>query len=287
MQENETKTQNKKGLKVLKTVLNVIINILIVIVLITSLLIAVMALTSQSSGISTIFGYTIQSIQSDSMKGGSPDGYGGKEFEKGDLMIAKATDFDIGEKYEVGDIVTYAKTDTDNSTMLIVHRIVDVAKDKNGDLRYQTWGDNRKMDTLPDQQDVEDYLRAGDIGSLYYSSDYEGIIIKGVGTALDYLRTQQGFFLVVLLPMIIFFMYELIRVVLNATNYRKAKAEEDRQAAVNAAVAEATAGKQNAEGISNMSPEQMEQFKQFLEFQRQQKSIEENKDTTEDNTEQA
>lgn len=272
MKENETKTQTGKGKKVLKTILNTIINVLIVIVLVTSILIAVLALTSQSSGISTIFGYTIQSIQSDSMKGGSPDGYGGKEFEKGDLMIAKATDFDIGEKYEVGDIVTYAKTDTDNSTMLIVHRIVDVAEDKNGDLRYQTWGDNRKMDTLPDQQDVEDYLRAGDIGALYYSSDYEGIIIKGVGNALDYLRTQQGFFFVVLLPMIIFFMYELIRVVLNATNYRKAKADENQQEAVDAAVAEALAQKEAQSNPNSLSDEELEQFRQFQELQKKQKA---------------
>ena len=41
-----------------------VINILIVLVLVVSLLIAVMALTSKASGISTIFGYTIQPIQS-------------------------------------------------------------------------------------------------------------------------------------------------------------------------------------------------------------------------------
>ena len=277
MKENETKTQIGKGKKVLKTILNTIINVLIVIVLITSVLIAILALTSQSNGISTIFGHTIQSIQSDSMKGGSPDGYGGKEFEKGDLMIAKATDFDIGGKYEVGDIVTYAKTDTDNSTMLIVHRIVDVAEDKNGDLRYQTWGDNREMDTVPDQQNVEDYLRAGDIGALYYSSDYEGIIIKGVGNVLDYLRTQQGFFFVVLLPMIIFFMYELIRVVLNFSNYKKAQAEEEKEEAVKAAVAAAkTSGGIGdiPDSISEMTPEQLEQFKKFMEQQKAQNEAE-------------
>ena len=272
MNENETKTQSGKGLKVLKAVINTLVNILIVIVLITSILIAVMALTSQSNGISTIFGYTVQTIQSDSMKGGSPDGYGGKDFEKGDLMIAKATDFDINAKYDVGDIVTYSKPDTDGSSMLIVHRIVDVITDDKGFYRYQTWGDNREMDPDPDQATEEDYIYGSRIGSIYYAKDYEGTIIKGLGSALDYLRSQQGFFLVVLLPMIAFFLYELIRVILNFSNFNKAKAEEERQAAVDSAVAEALAGKQNGAGAldpQNMTPEQMEQFKKFLEQQNQ------------------
>ena len=56
---------------------------------------------------------------------------------------------------------------------------------------------------------------------------YEGKIIKGFGNILAFLQTRMGFFLCVLLPMIIFFMYELVRVVMNTANYKKAKAEED------------------------------------------------------------
>ncbi|MBQ6337397.1 MAG: hypothetical protein IJI50_09215 [Ruminococcus sp.] len=113
--ENE-KTQNKpqsKGKKVFMKILNTLINIMIVIVLIVSLIIAVMVLTSKANGISTIFGYTIQPIQSDSMKGGSPDGYPSGDFGQGDLMIAKATDFDSFAEYENGDIVTFVSGDMD------------------------------------------------------------------------------------------------------------------------------------------------------------------------------
>ena len=272
--ENETKTQSK-GTRVLKAILNTIVNILIVVVLITSILIAVMALTSKSSGISTIFGYTIQPIQSDSMKGGSPDGYGGKDFQKGDLMIAKATGFDDKAEYDMGDIITYRTQDSSGNPMLMSHRVVDVVTGRDGVTRYQTWGDNREMAQVPDQSDVNEYLVASDIGSLYYSKNYEGTILKGWGAPLDFIRTQQGFFFVVLLPMIIFFMYALVRVVLSATGYKKAKTEEEKDEAVKEAVAEALASKgadTQATPANGMTAEELEQFRQFQEFRKMQKA---------------
>ena len=270
MKEAETKTQQASQTKPKKNVglkiLNTVINVMIVLVLIVSLLIAVMAISSKANGISTIFGYTIQPIQSDSMKGGSPDGYPEGDFSHGDLMIAKATDFNPAE-YNKGDIVTYVSTDSNGQRMLIVHRIVDVAKNENGDTVYQTQGDNRETSPVPDQQDEKDYLKSWDIGSVYYTEGYTGKILKGWGAPLDFLRTQLGFFLVVLLPMIIFFLYELIRVVLNFTNYKKAKADEEKEQAVKEAVAAAKAERgmnDLPESLTDMTPEQLEQFKQFM-----------------------
>ena len=295
MKENESKTQSNKsgenvksppskGVRIAKVIFNTIINVLIVLVLITSLLIAVMALSSKSSGISTIFGYTIQTVESDSMKGTSPDGYEGGDFRTGDLIIGKATGFASGAEYQVGDIVTYRTEDTDGNMALIVHRIVDSAKSQNGNTVYQTWGDNREVSKVPDQQEVSQYLSAEDIASVFYGEGYKGAVLKGWGAPLAFLRTQQGFFFVVLLPMIIFFMYALIRVVLSATSYKKSKVEEDKDEAVKAAVAAALAQKEadsNAHAQaavddtapaapSEMTPEQMEQFKQFMEFQKMQ-----------------
>lgn len=295
MSENvkNTETQNKapsKGKRVVKAIFNTIINILIVLVLVVSLLIAVMALTSKASGISTIFGYTVQPIQSDSMKGASPDGYKGGDFAKGDLMIAKATNFDEKATYDVGDIITFKSQDSNGNIMLISHRIVDVVKGQDGSSSYQTWGDNREVAQAPDQNNVSEYLRASDIASVYYSANYQGKMIKGLGNVLDFLRTQMGFFLAVLLPMIIFFLYALVRVVLSATNYRKSKAEEDKKVAVDAAVAAALAQNQsgNTENAaassapSGMSAEELEQFRQFQEFQKMQKAQQQTEQTAAD-----
>ncbi|WP_407386269.1 hypothetical protein [Ruminococcus sp.] len=288
MKENDMKTQNQpqtKGKSVGMKVLNTIINIMIVLVLVVSIIIATMALTSKANGISTIFGYTIQPIQSESMRGGSPDGYPGGDFGQGDLMIAKATDFDPAAGYEKGDIVTFRTVDSaTNEYILIAHRIVDVATNESGAKVYQTQGDNRETSPVPDQQKPEEYISAASIGSLYYSSSYQGKILKGWGAPLDFIRTQKGFFLVVLLPMIIFFLYELIRVVINYMNYKKAKAEEDKDAAVKAAVSDALAGKQadNTESAyENMSDAEKEQFKAFLEQQKQNQNQNQVQDQTE------
>lgn len=265
--ENE-KTQNRsqsKGKKVFMKILNTLINIMIVIVLIVSLIIAVMALTSRANGISSFFGNTVQPIQSDSMKGGSSE-YPSGDFAKGDLMIAKEVN-EFGVEYDLGDIVTFETKDESGNKMLIVHRIVDKITDANGTVRYQTKGDNVMVASVPDQSAPEYYISAMDIRSVYYTKNYEGKILKGWGSVLDFLQSQTGFFLVVLLPMIIFFLYELIRVVLNFSNYKKAKAEEEKEAAVKEAVeaAKAERGMNDLpESLTDMTPEQLEQFKQFM-----------------------
>lgn len=260
-------------MKVLKAILNTIINILIVIVLIVSLLIAVMALTSKATGISTVFGYAIQNIQSDSMKGGSPDGYEGGDFAQYDVLISKSSGFSADAEYEVGDIVTYMAETDQGELVPMVHRIVEKVKNDGGEYVYQTWGDNREMATVPDQEDVKDYLHSAQIGAVFYSDDYQGKIFKGVGKVLDFVQSQLGFFLVVLLPMIIFFMYELIRVVLNATNYKRVKSEEEKQQAVEEAVAVLRAEQEAASAApAQMSEEELEQFRQFQAFKKMQEA---------------
>lgn len=294
MKETETKTQNKtesKGMKIAKAIFNTIINILIVLVLITSLLIAVMALTSKATGLSTIFGHTIQSVQSDSMKGGSPDGYGGGDYAKGDLIIGKATNANPNAVYKVGDIITYRYLDSDGNSALLSHRIVDSYTDNDGNAFYQTWGDNREVSNVPDQAAKNEYINSSSVVAINYSADYNGKVIKGLGNVLDYLRTQQGFFFVVLLPMIIFFMYALVRVIISASEYKKSKADDAKDEAVKAAVAAALAEKgvkqdDDTQAVANtpapadapapqMSAEEMEQFRQFQEFQKMQKAQQE------------
>lgn len=271
MKEKETKTQleeQPKKKKVWVKILNTVVNILIVMVLIVSIFIAVLSLSSKSNGISTVFGYTIQPIQSDSMKGGSPDGYPGGDFGAGDLMIAKASNFSGDVTYEKGDIVTFRSFDNaTNKDMLIVHRIVDVQEDAVGNISYQTQGDNRETSPVPDQQQVENYISAAQIGSVFYSDSYHGTILKGWGKVLDFLGTQKGFFFVVLLPMILFFLYELIRVVLNFSNYKKAKSEEEKEEAVKEAVAAAKADEGDIKLPDGITEDQVEQFKQFIAAQ--------------------
>lgn len=241
-------------MKVFKSILNTLINILIVLVLVVSILVATLALTSKSSGISNIFGYTFQVVMSDSMDGGSPN-YDGGDFKKGDVIIGKVTNnakSDTPETYVIGDIITYKGYLQNNEHLgeqLICHRIVGV-QDRDGEPVYQTQGDNRSICTVPDQEVVADYINAYAIVAKFHTNDFDGIKIAGVGKAYEFINSQLGFFLCILLPMIFFFLYVLIKVVINFVEYKKAKEDEEKE--------------KNAPKTPEMTDEEYEQFKQFM-----------------------
>ncbi|MEE1220003.1 MAG: signal peptidase I [Ruminococcus sp.] len=193
-------------------VLNIIVDIIVVCILIVSILIVTLSLTSKSSGVPNVFGVAPLSVQSDSMAG---------TFDAGDLLLSEVTNNpDI--KYKKGDIVTFPIEIAGVQT-LNTHRIVEVIEDS--DITYyKTQGDNKTTNPVPDEE-----LQT----SSTIVARYTGNKIANVGTILSFIRTQLGFFLCVLLPMIIFFVYEAIRVVINVIAYNKEKAIEAAQKAVN------------------------------------------------------
>lgn len=191
--------------KALKKIINVIIDIVVILVLIVSILIVTLSLTSKSSGVPNILGIAPLSVQSNSME---------DTFSTGDLLLAEVTN-DPGETYEVGDIVTFP-IEIDGESVLNTHRIVEVIED-DSITYYKTQGDNKDTNPEPD----EDLQSASTI-----VAKYTGTKISGFGNVLSFIRTQFGFFLCVLLPMIIFFVYEAIRVVLNIIAYNNEKTLE-------------------------------------------------------------
>ncbi|MBQ4105180.1 MAG: signal peptidase I [Clostridia bacterium] len=194
--------------KTFKKVLNTIVDIIIVLILIVSILVVMLSLTSKSQGVSHLFGIAPLTVQSDSME---------DTFYEDDLIFGKVTN-DGDYEYQVGDVVTFpikiGATQTYNT-----HRIVEVIEDENISY-YRTQGDN---ESKPDEE-----LQT----SSTIVAKWTGKKISGVGKVIDFIRTQLGFFLCVLLPMIIFFVYEAIRVIMNIVAYNKEKALEEAQAAV-------------------------------------------------------
>lgn len=195
----------------LSKILHIIVDLLVILVLIVSVLIATLSLTSKSSGVPNIFGIAPLSVQSDSMSG---------TFETGDLIICKVTN-DPSVEYQKDDIVTFP-IEINGVEVLNTHRITEVIKDDNNTY-YQTQGDNKDTNPVADE-----ILQT----SSTIVAQYTGVKIGGLGTVLSFLRTQLGFFLCVLLPMIIFFLYEAVRVVLNVIAYNKEKALEEAKSAV-------------------------------------------------------
>lgn len=189
--------------KTLKRIFNILVDVIIVLILVVSILIVALSLTSKSSGVPNILGIAPLSVQSNSME---------DTFSTGDLLLSQVTN-DPGETYEVGDIVTFP-IEINGESVLNTHRIVEVIED-DSITYYKTQGDNKNTNPEPDI----DLQSASTI-----VAKYTGTKFSGLGNVLSFIRTQLGFFLCVLLPMIIFFVYEAIRVVMNIIAYNNEKA---------------------------------------------------------------
>ena len=194
-------------------ILNVAVDVLIILVLIVSAftLISVFSTTKGGEGVPNLFGKAPISVLTDSMKGDKPD-----NFNKGDLLLCDVVDEKANNTYKVGDIVTFRQDiDQDEKTDLVTHRIYKI----NEDGSYQTKGDNN----LTYDQDPKATVMFSDIYSEDILATYHGAKISGMGTALDFIRSPIGFFVCILLPMIIFFIYQAVRVIANAMAYSKEK----------------------------------------------------------------
>ncbi len=200
--------------KVVKKVLNVFIDIIVIVILVVSIMVVIMSLTSKSSGVPNLFGIAPITVVSNSME---------DTLMVNDLIFCESRTDKAYDDYEVGDIVTFYQK-IEGEDRLNTHRIVEVTKDKDSGITYyKTQGDNKETNPEPDAE----LKTSGQI-----LAKYTGNKIGGVGAFFSFIRTQLGFFLVVLLPMIIFFVYEAIRVIMNIIAYNKAKAIEAAEEAV-------------------------------------------------------
>ncbi|HOA84402.1 MAG: signal peptidase I [Clostridiales bacterium] len=154
----------------------------------------VFAANADDDGIPSIRGKSPITIVSDSM---SPT------FKAGDLIIGnKLTDAEKPE-LEVGDIITYyVDLDGDGKKEINTHRIVDKYTDQGGYVYYVTQGDNTATNPTPDADPV-----------VYYDviCRYTGTKIAGLGKVLSFLQTSRGFLICIVLPLLLFFIYELYR----------------------------------------------------------------------------
>ncbi|NLD23842.1 MAG: signal peptidase I [Bacteroidales bacterium] len=179
----------KKKKSVGKVIANVIFYLVALLVIVFSIF---SIIAKQNFGVAKVFGYSPIVVLSDSMHGNQED-----SFNKGDLIVIKSVK-DTSTLAE-GDIITfYDMSIIDNKKVPNSHRIIDVIETSNG-LFFQTQGDNALTNPRPDQVLVKD---SDVIGQYVFN-------IKGAGTILSKLQTPLGFFLVVVLPAVIFLIYEI------------------------------------------------------------------------------
>ena len=194
---------------------NRVVDVIVTVVLILAILFAILAgysayASKAGSGVPSVLGLRPFSVQSDSML---------PVFAKGDLVIDRAVS--DPSTLEVGDIITFW-TIINGQRVLNTHRIVEIA-DLGNYLYFETKGDNNP---IPDTTGVHQ----NDIVGVYLTK------LPNVGTVLDFMQTSVGFAVCIVLPVAVFFIYELIKVRLQLLQEQKAAA-----AAAAAAVAAASA----------------------------------------------
>ena len=207
-------------MKTLKRIGTIVISVILwAIILLAALYAFTTMATKDDQSVSRILGYTPLTVESDSMK---------PTFCKGDLIFIKKCDT---SKLKEGDIITF-HTIIDNQYALNTHRIQKI-DEVNGVRSYTTIGDNNNG--VADQHVISD----GDIVGKYVGH------ISNLGKVMSFLSSSMGFLIVIVLPMLLFFIYQVYNLIMISIRLKKAiaveNAEELAKAGLNKADAEQAA----------------------------------------------
>ena len=201
-------------MKVLKKTGTIVISVLLwVIILVAALYAFTTMATRDNQNVSDIMGYTPLVVKSDSMA---------PTFRAGDLIFIKKCDTSTLKE---GDIICF-HTIIDNEYALNTHRIQKI--EKSGDARsYTTLGDNNNG--IADTHIISD----GDIVGKYVGH------LQNAGKVMDFLSSSIGFLIVIVLPMLLFFIYQVYNLIMISIRLKKAVAVETaKEAAKEAALAQ-------------------------------------------------
>ena len=180
-----------------KKIAEICVNVLIWIVVAVSLFITILVFSAQCSedGVPSVFGKALITVETGSME---------PTYNSGDLIFMTKLSADEKANLKPGDIITYrAPIDINNDGVkgdINTHRIVSVDVDAK---TVKTKGDNEETNAAADNYTVG-------------FNDIIGVCtekgkLAGVGAVIAFLRSSLGFFLCIVLPMILFFLYELYR----------------------------------------------------------------------------
>lgn len=225
-------------MKAIKRVGTIIISVLLWLVILVAALYAFTTMaTKDNQNVANLFGYTPLVVESNSM---SPT------FKKDDLIFVKKCDT---SKLEEGDIICF-HTIIDNEYALNTHRIQSIAE--NSEARsYTTVGDNNNG--VADQHIISD----GDIVGKYVGH------ISGAGKLMNFLSSSTGFLLVIVLPMLIFFIYQVYNLIMISIRLKKAVAVENAKEQTEAEIAleEAKRLRDEAEAMRAKAEEELKKAK--------------------------
>ncbi|MBE6686883.1 MAG: signal peptidase I [Ruminococcaceae bacterium] len=206
--------EKKKG--TVKKILSILLTILIILYTLLAVVIAVFAFASMKDDNATIFGYYIMYVPTESMVGDNDD-----SINKGDLILCNK--LDSTSDLKVGDVIAFVDYNKDSETFgkTIIHRIVEVTESG-----YRTKGDNNP------------YVDGTEVLPAFVKARYMGKRVPVLGSVINFLKSQTGILICMIIPMSLFFIYALYRFIKALLEYKMSKApagelsEEQKQKAI-------------------------------------------------------
>ena len=183
-------------------ILYIISTAFIVLLVLLAGIVTILSLSKKEDDVPSIFGYTAFSIQSDSME---------NEIMTGDFILGKKCD---PKKLEEGEIISFFTVNDKGQIYINTHRIIEIEETSNGRI-FTTQGDNEDN---PDLRKVYE----GDI-----VSKYSGFRIPLLGYIITFLTTQLGFFLCIVLPVLIYTIWQVYKLIIVVMNNQKVKMLEE------------------------------------------------------------
>ena len=198
-------------MKILKKIGSITLDVLIVIVFIISILVVIASVTAKrDNGQANVFGYTVNSVQTDSME---------PKINEGDLIISKVITDANREKMipslQKDKIVSFYDNIREGKKILITHRIVEV-QDNKSIPTYVTWGDNRVSAPAPDVP-----ITINEIQSVYLFR------IPLLGHFIDFLKTPLGFIICLVLPLLSFIGWQAYKLIVLFFKSKQAELAEE------------------------------------------------------------
>lgn len=234
---NFFKTNKAKIIRILKITGNVIFYAFILIVLLFSIA-NIRKDNTYKDDFPNLFGTGFLTVETNSMKGNYDN-----SFESGDLiLVKKITDKNRGKvvaNLKIGDIVTFYDVDLANaddgtySTYLNTHRVVNIFVNEAGYVTIHTQGDLAAATGVVYNSSSSDLAEARILNETatyeeFFSTEIRGIYesqVDGAGTFMASLTEPYSvsFMLIIVLPILAFFIFEVIMVVKNIFAIRSEK----------------------------------------------------------------
>lgn len=177
-------------------VVKIIVNVLVCIVIILATCITLITISSQKNGYFRIFKSIPLTIKDSSME---------PTIKKGSLIITKEyKNNDIKE----GDVISYRSIDKNNTLEIKTGRVKTIIT-VNEQTTYITEFDNKE------------YTDSEQVNSKNVISIWNGKKVSTLGSIIDFLNTKVGFFICIIVPLALLFIYQLYKFIMLVIDYKK------------------------------------------------------------------